>query len=115
PDQTIELLHDFAPIFALRRPGALASFVISLVGMVLVVPYNYRRVKDEDLRRRIRWVVYAALLAVAPLVWWAIVNALEQFAGAPGVSRFDLFANSMTVIVPIAMAYVVLKHRVLDI
>jgi hypothetical protein len=115
PAQTIQLLYDFAPLFALRRPAALASFAVALVGMALVVPYNYRRLKDEDLRRRIRWVVYAALLAVAPLVWWAIVNALEQFAGAPGVSRFDLFANGMTVVVPIAMAYAVLKHRVLDI
>lgn len=113
--QTLQTLHEFAPLFALRRPAALASFVISLVGMVLVVPYNYRRVRDEDLRRRIRWVVYAALLAVAPLAWWAIINALEQFADAPGVSRFDLFANSMTVVVPVAMAYAVLKHRVLDI
>ncbi len=112
---TIQLLHDFAPLFSLRRPAALACFAISLIGMLLVLPYNYRRVKDEDQRRRVRWVIYAALLAAAPLVWWAIVNAFEQFVGAPGVSRFDLFANGMTVVVPVAMAYAVLKHRVLDI
>ncbi len=113
--QTIQMLNDFAPLFALRRPAALASFAISVVGMVLVVPYNYRRVKDEDLRRRVRWVVYAALLAAAPLVWWGIVNAIELFVGAPGVSKFDLLTNAMTVVVPVAMAYAVLKHRVLDI
>jgi hypothetical protein len=35
--------------------------------------------------------------------------------GPPGISRFDLIANGLTVAVPIAMAYAVLKHRVLDI
>ena len=113
--QTIQLLHEFAPLFALRRPAALASFAISMVGMVLVVPYNYRRLKDEDQRRRVRWVVYAALLAAMPLLWWAVVNAIELFVGAPGVSKFDLLTNGMTVVVPVAMAYAVLKHRVLDI
>jgi len=113
--QTIELLNELAPLFSLRRPTALVSFAIAMVGMVLVVPYNYRRVKDEDQRRRVRWVVYAALLVAVPLLWWAVINALEQFVGPPGLSRYDLIANGMTVFVPIAMAYAVLKHRVLDI
>jgi GAF domain-containing protein len=113
--QTIELLNEFAALFSSRRPAALVSFAIAMIGMVLVVPYNYRRVKEEDQRRRVRWVVYAALLVAVPLLWWAVVNALEQFVGPPGISRFDLIANCMTVLVPIAMAYAVLKHRVLDI
>jgi hypothetical protein len=113
--QTIDLLNDQAPLFSLRRPVALVSFAIAMIGMVLVVPYNYRRLENEDQRRRVRWVVYAALLAAVPLLWWAVVNALEQFVGPPGISRFDLIANAMTVVVPVAMAYAVLKHRVLDI
>jgi GAF domain-containing protein len=113
--QTIQLLNEFAPLFTLRRPAALLSFAISIAGMVLMVPYNYRHLKDEDQRRRVRWVVYAALLAAAPLVWWAIVNAIELFVGAPRVSKFDLLTNALTIVVPLAMAYAVLVHRVLDI
>ena len=60
--------------------------MISLIGMVVVVSSNYRSVKDEDLRRRVRWVVYAALLATAPLIWWAIVTSIEMFLGAARVS-----------------------------
>jgi len=114
-ERTIELLHEFAPLFALRRPTALVSFAVSMLGMLWVVPSNYRRLKDEDQRRRVRWVVYAALVAFAPLLWWAIVTAIEIFVGPPGLSRFDLLANGLTVVIPIAMAYAVLKHRVLDI
>ena len=114
-EYTIDLLNELAPLFSLRRPAALLSFAIAMVGMVLVVPYNYRQLQDEDQRRRVRWVIYAALLVAVPLLWWAVVNALEQFVGPPGISRFDLIANGLTVAVPIAMAYAVLKHRVLDI
>jgi eukaryotic-like serine/threonine-protein kinase len=114
-EQAAQLMNEFASLWGLRRPAALLSFMIALLGMVLVLPYNYRRLETADQRRRVRWILYAGLVALVPQLWWAAVNALELFVGPPGVSRLDLFANGFTGVIPIAMAYAVLKHRVLDI
>lgn len=114
-EQTARLMNEFASLTELRRPAGWLSFMIAVAGMVLVLPYNYRRLENDDQRRRVRWVLYAGLVALVPQLWWAAVNALELFVGPPGVSRLDLFANAFTGVIPLAMAYAVLKHRVLDI
>src|SRR6185369_12617942 len=57
PAATIAWLHVAAPLYALRWPCILGPFAISLIGMVVVLWRNYRRVDDEQQRRRIRWLV----------------------------------------------------------
>jgi hypothetical protein len=110
-----ELLSAHSWLFAARRPMGLLAFSAAVIGMVLVLPYNYRRLTDEDQRRRVRWVVYGAIVALVPQLWWAAVAVYEQLGGPSAVLRFDLFANAFTVTIPLVMAYAVVKHRVLDI
>jgi tRNA A-37 threonylcarbamoyl transferase component Bud32/GAF domain-containing protein len=83
--------------------------------MVSVLPYNYRRLTSEDQRRRVRWVLYGGLIGLVPEVWYAVVAIIEMIAGSSPVPRFDLVANLAPVIIPICVAYTVVKHRVFDI
>jgi GAF domain-containing protein len=101
----------------IRVAGAigLPTFTGSIAGMVAVLPYNYRRLTTEDQRRRVRWVLYGGLIGLVPEVWYAVVATIEAIRGSAPVPRFELVANLVPVIIPICVAYAVVKHRVFDI
>jgi hypothetical protein len=111
----VQLMTEWDWLFRLRRPFGIAGFAVALLGMVLVLPYNYRRLTDEDQRRRVRWVVYGSIVGLAPQLWWLGVSLLERTVGPTALSRFDLAVNGFTVTIPLVLAYAVVKHRVLDI
>ena len=46
---------------------------------------------------------------------WAAVHLYELFIGPSPVAQYNLFANALTVAIPMVVAYAVVKHRVLDI
>ncbi len=94
---------------------ALFSFFAAVIGMVAVTARNYRLIEDVDQARRIRWVVYAAMAGLAPEFWWGAVASYEALVGPASVSRFSLAVCAATVVIPLAVAYAVVKHRVLDI
>jgi eukaryotic-like serine/threonine-protein kinase len=96
-------------------PLGLLVFVGAVVGMVSAVPYNYRRLVSEDQRRRVRWVVYCSLGALAAEVWYSMVALYQAFIGPAPVSEMTLLANTAPVVIPVAVAYAVVKHRVIDI
>ena len=114
-DAVSELVGNYPQLFSARRSAVLLAFFVAVVGMVLVLAFNYRRVTSEDQRLRVRWVVYGTIVALLPQIWWSALSVYEQLAGPSGLSRFDLFANAGTAVVPLVMAYAVVKHRVLDI
>ncbi|MGH9321792.1 MAG: protein kinase domain-containing protein [Vicinamibacteria bacterium] len=89
----------------------LLTFLGAVVGMLLVIPHKYRRLTDPDERRRVRWMVYGSTVALLPNLWYMAVALLEGPVGP----RLSLFTNASSVAIPICMAYVVVKHRVLDI
>ncbi len=91
------------------------SYTPAIIGMVLVLVHNYRRLTDEDQRRRVRWVVCGTTMALVPQVWWALLYTFEELTGQALLSRYSLFVNTFTVAIPLTVAYAVVKHRVLDI
>jgi hypothetical protein len=109
------LVLDHAQLFTARRWGTLLAFAIAVLGMVLAPAFNYRRLTSEDQRLRVRWVVYGTIIALLPQLWWTAVTLYEAAAGPSALSPFDLFANGGTAVIPLVMAYAVVKHRVLDI
>lgn len=114
-DDTLALMIEHAALLNLQWPVGLLAFAIAVLGMVLALAHNYRRLTQEDHRRRVRWVVYGGLVGLAPQLWWAAVSLLDAYAGIRSLSRFDLLANAATVTIPLTMAYAVVRHRVLDI
>ncbi|MCP5115527.1 MAG: hypothetical protein GY953_32270, partial [bacterium] len=97
-----------------RLLGTFTGFA-AVMAMAAVVVRNYRMVTDPDERRRIQWVVYAAFVGLAPLVWWSVVSIYEQVIGPPPVPLLALAVDAATVAFPISVAYAVVKHRVFDI
>jgi hypothetical protein len=89
------------------------TFGVAVVGILAVIPHKYRRLTDPDERRRVRWVVYGSGISLLPNLWYTAVALREGSAGpGPGLS---LFTNASSVAIPICMAYVIAKHRILDI
>src|SRR4029079_14506894 len=84
---------------------------LAVIGILAVIPYKYRRLTDPDQRRRVRWVIYGSVLGLAPNLWYVAVNLIEGSVGP----KLSLFTNSSSVVLPLCMAYAVVKHRVLDI
>jgi GAF domain-containing protein len=111
----LNVAAQFAVLQSLSYSMAVAVFSGSVVVMIAVIVHNYRRLTTEDQRRRVRWVLFASLLALVPEVWYAAVAIFEQTVGPSPVSRLDLVANIAPVVIPVAVAYAVVKHRVLDI
>jgi tRNA A-37 threonylcarbamoyl transferase component Bud32/GAF domain-containing protein len=111
----IDLINTHAGVFGLRWPLGIASFAVAVIGMIAALILNYRGLDAEDHRRRIRWVLYGALIGLVPQIWWTAVTLIESLTGITAIPRFDLLVNASTVAIPLAMAYAVVRHRVLDI
>ena len=106
-----QVFSTHAPLFDLRGPVAQGVYYISLVLIVTMVVRNYRRLTDEDQRRRVRWIVYGSIIALAPQIVWAA----ETVMGVEVASWFALADDVFIVSIPLAVAYAVVKHRVFDI
>ncbi len=102
-------------LLRVRESLAVIGFTGAVVAMMAVIPRNYWLLTTEDQRRRVRWVLYAACVGLAPEVWWAAIALIETFIGPAGVPRLTLIANIAPVVIPLSVAYVVVRHRVLDI
>ena len=107
----------------LRLNDAVGSVVMLLmvIAPVALIATAYRGA-DAGKRRRIRWVVYASVAGLSPLVLWAAFSLADAIA-SPGPSPIpprawfvvDLGSNAGTVLIPIGVAYAVVRHRVFDI
>jgi len=111
----LDEVSKFPALLTLWVVLALPVFTISVIAMMAVVVRNYRRLTTEDERRRVRWVFVASLVALVPEIWYAAVDFFQRTVGPAPVPRLDLVANIAPVVVPISVAYAIIKHRVLDI
>jgi eukaryotic-like serine/threonine-protein kinase len=102
-------------LLRMRESLAMIGFAGAVAGMAAVLARNYIELTTEDQRRRVRWVVYAACVGLAPQVWWAIIGIFETFVAPAPVPRLTLIANITPVVIPLSVAYVVVRHQVLDI
>jgi eukaryotic-like serine/threonine-protein kinase len=111
----VALIERLPGVNSLAQWAGLAAYTAAIFGMPIVLAYNYRKLTDDDQRRRVRWVLWAGVVGLAPQLWWAVANAAESLLGPMRLPRFDVFANLATLGMPLAMAYAVVRHRVLDI
>ena len=109
-------------LLALGWIGSRAVIFPLVFGMVGLIIHTYLRLDDAEKRRRIRWVMIGSAGALLPLFLWAglsLARALSAPAPSPvspAVWRaVDLFANAVTVLIPLTVAYAVVKHRIFDI
>jgi len=92
--------------------------VFTNLAITAVCLRNFRLIPEGDQRRRLRWAFFGAIAAVAPLflmmAFWYVVTLMPTASDLVGL-RFTLnrAVNLVVVIMPISMAYAILKHRVL--
>ena len=102
-------------LFSRALAAGLVGYSIAIVGILAVIRRNYRVLEDEDQRRRVQWVMFSSIIALAPALWWAFVASFESTLGLGLPARFELVVDASSAAIPISVAYVVLKHRVFDI
>jgi tRNA A-37 threonylcarbamoyl transferase component Bud32/rRNA maturation protein Nop10 len=81
----------------------------ALLAMLVAGVRNYRKAPDRDARRRVRWIVFGAVVAMAPEMLAKLLKALGHDP------HLDLFTVVAVAVMPITFAYAVVKHQVLDI
>jgi eukaryotic-like serine/threonine-protein kinase len=93
----------------------------STLAMCAVIARNYRRVKEPDQRRRIKWVIYGSIVGIVPGLLHLALNLLLNLASVnqQSIAKVYLVTNTignfMTVAIPLSIGYAVLKHRAFDI
>lgn len=117
-----EIVRTHAPIFAFEEPMLLAGYIPAIIGMVLVSVRNYRVLSDEDARRRVRVVLAGLAIGLALQVWLVLLQLWRFATGGIGAGMSDgsyattlFLANTLTIVIPVSLAYAIVKHRVLDI
>jgi eukaryotic-like serine/threonine-protein kinase len=106
-----DLFARHGSVIQLRPLIATNVFYLSLVLMVTAVARSYRKVTSEDHRRRVRWVVYGSVVALTPQILLSAYGVLTgRFPGAAWT-----FANVFPVLIPVTVAYAVVRHQVFDI
>jgi eukaryotic-like serine/threonine-protein kinase len=94
------------------RPAIATNvFYACLVLMVTVVVRTYRQLTSDDQRRRVRWVAYGSAIALTPQILLSAYGVVTgRFPEGPWT-----FANVFPVLIPLSVAYAVVKHQVFDI
>jgi hypothetical protein len=116
----IGFLFDHAQLLRFRAASP-ALELTAVLAMCAVILRNYLLVKEPDQRRRIKWMIYGSIVGILPSVLYMVFKLIFPSTGGPvsteGAVRYLAFmvGNFMTVAIPIAVGYAVLKHRVFDI
>ncbi len=114
--------YPFLVGFHLRHLTPLSSLFLALTAVAALVAggVNYRRLPEGDQRRRIRlfgWSMLVGYLPVAgvTLAWFLLVTLGLQRLIEGWLTPVTQAVNAFVIVIPIAMAYAIIKHRVLGI
>jgi GAF domain-containing protein len=105
---------EYAGVLAVVWRAYDAFVMASMVSACVVLGRNYRRVREPDGRRRIRWVVYGMVAGIGPWMLLSLARVIlpDDYELAAGVLQV---ANLALAIIPITTAYAIIKHRAFDI
>jgi len=94
---------------------------VTIVLLMLIIIRNYNITIDIDQRRRIKWVAYASIIGLVPLL---IAHSITIFLSPANhkyvISTYSYFwfvrfAELFIIILPLSFVYVIVKHQVFDI
>jgi serine/threonine-protein kinase len=93
--------------------------LVVAIGICLVLLRNYRLLDGmPDQRRRVRWVLAAAGAGIAFPAIFVLIGMARHSANLPRTGAYPinlLITNLVAAIIPLTLAYAVIKHRVLGI
>jgi eukaryotic-like serine/threonine-protein kinase len=117
------LLPAWFPLRVFDQHKETASDLLGASALLLapfILARNYRLLPDAVSRRRVRWAALGIGLSMVPIALGitalAVFQALGSYSAYESVEVFlDNFAALFSCIAPIALAYAIIKHRVLGI
>lgn len=91
----------------------------TIVGVIYVLVVNYRLEPTPTGRRRLRWVAAGTAVALVPITLFAVLQVIvaserRNLLEDPGWNGFNQFVNASFGLVPITIAYAVLRQRLFD-
>ncbi len=98
------------PLPALRNSLSVLTDIIFPVAIPAAVLFNYRSIQQPDLRLRTRWFAFGIVAGLGPNVavsLWRLRGTVTPELGAA--------TNCFTILIPITLAYVIVKHRLLGV
>jgi hypothetical protein len=117
PARAVEIASAYhpLPVYAelwMQPLGVVFGAVCGLVILAVCIR-NYRRVREPDLRRRMRWMFVGLSSPMAPVILFAPYLLLTSSVRA----RLLLIhvVDALAILSPIFIAYAVFKHRVLGV
>jgi hypothetical protein len=119
PGPVLAILAAFSPD---GRSGGLLIPIyetMAAVLMGLVLARNYRRLRDPDSRRRIRWAGLGFGATLGIFFVFAALKILRYLTGSMTINALVVLSNNLATVVIglscVALAYAVARHRVLGI
>src|SRR5262245_2141885 len=101
--------------------AAYSIFILfSIASILLTVSWNYRSLSEGDLRRRIRWVAWGAVVGLLPMFTINIVKSLLSASETSrqletGIFVANRICDLLAIMIPVTIAYAIIKHRVLGV
>jgi hypothetical protein len=117
------LLPAWFPLKAFDQHQEVASDLLGASALLLapfILARNYRLLPDALSRRRVRWAALGIGLSIVPIALGitalAVFQAMGAYSAYDAVQSFlDNFAALFSCVAPIALAYAIIKHRILGI
>lgn len=94
---------------------------VTVVLLISIIIRNYKTVIDLDQRRRIKWVAYASIIGLVPLLITHSITVLlspathKYIISTYSYFLFARFGELCITILPLSFVYVIIKHQVFDI
>jgi hypothetical protein len=118
-DRAAWLLLRWAPWFAFGGPLRTFAELLGIIATLVVLGWKFAHVRQPDERRRLRWLFVGCIAATLPFSFYKIVQLVTiVVVGDPAAlsdSPLRVVSNAGITIAPIAIAYAIAKHQILDI
>ena len=116
-DRVSQLLIQSSPWFALGALTRTFTELMGAVGSLTIVCWKFAHVRHSDERRRLRWLFTGCIVGATPFAVYKVLQTalVSSDPAALRDSAFRTVGNGAIAVVPIALAYAIAKHQVLDI
>jgi hypothetical protein len=94
--------------------------LLALPLICVLVVWNYKRISDPQHRYRIRWITIGAFAGITPTILYFVLQSLSRIEGQTWITHSSLtsifpYTNMCLTILPLALGYAVIKHRLFGI
>jgi hypothetical protein len=116
-DVASQILFRWSSVFAVGLTVRTVTMLVVSAGALFVVGWKLVLVRNAEERRRLRWLFAGCIAGDVPFTFYMILTAILQPRDPAALrdSPLRVIANGAVAIVPLALAYAIAKHRVLDI